>query len=82
MPSSFLFTQQPCITLPGFIPAQLLLNQKVPNKLPPEIHRKNDEAKAKLKVHADTGFKVKHLGLMLVIWCWYTKENKMISPKF
>ena len=46
-----------------------------------EVKRKDDEAKAKMKVHADAQSKAKRLGLMLVIWCWYVKENRTNFPR-
>ena len=65
--SFFLTTEQPLITLLDFPPAQF--NQKVRNKLPQlvsndevkrqEVQRKDDKAKAKMKVHADTRSKAK-----------------------
>ena len=53
----------------GFNPAQLLFNRKVQSKLPQltgnnqvtsqKTQRKDNEAKAKMKVHVDMQFKVK-----------------------
>ena len=67
--SSSLITKQfYIIYTTGFTPAQLLLNQKVWSKLSQDVHRKNDEAKAKMKVHVDTQFKVKPC---IKDWYWW-----------
>ena len=82
-----------CRTTPhcttGFTPAQLLFNRKVQNKLPQltdsnqinsqEVKRKDEEAKAKMKVHADTQFKAKPSSINvgdLVLVC----QKKRTSP--
>ena len=67
----------------------ITVQYKVRNKPPPltdnnqinsqEVKRKNDEAKAKMKVHADTRFKAKPSWINvgnLVLIC-QTKQNKL-----
>ena len=73
----------------GFTPAQLLFNRKVRNKLPQltdsnqinsqEVKRKDEEAKAKMKVHADTRFKAKPSSINVgdLVLVRQRKENKL-----